>query len=87
MYILVPEESGGVKTNTYYEGGWEEWQGRVGGRLSCVIPDHDRPNTTTPTIMPEAKARIALRNVRTPFATTFNTLTSGNSIETTMTVC
>jgi hypothetical protein len=28
MYILVPEESGEVKTNTYYEGGWEEWQAR-----------------------------------------------------------
>jgi len=28
MYILVPEASGEVKTNTYYEGGYAEWQGR-----------------------------------------------------------
>jgi len=26
MYILVPEESGEVKTNIYYAGGWKEWQ-------------------------------------------------------------
>jgi hypothetical protein len=28
MYILVPEESGEVKTNTYYAGGSPEWQGK-----------------------------------------------------------
>jgi hypothetical protein len=28
MYILVPEASGEVKTNTYYAGGYVEWQER-----------------------------------------------------------
>ena len=58
--------------------GINPYHGKTNRAASLMIPlrkrkDPSRPNTITPTITLEAKARIALTNVRTPFAlTTFN---------------